>query len=164
MLAFSPYNEPAFSWDISYPPPAPVLPLEDEQSILLHQMLAEPATSPPLTALTITHPNLKWRIEVEPKDPAPGAYISVGDVFTTIFKELRVGIHSMDYAELTDFDARSAVDHAYYARCGRVPDPQARLVEHQKGIKRIDMLMGRNKFLGLSGTLSGPESWELNTS
>jgi len=101
---------------------------------------------------------------VEPKDPAPGAYVSVNDVFTTIFKELRIAIHPKDYAELTDVETRSAVDVAYYSRCGRIPDPKARSMEHHKGIKRIDMLMGRTKFLGLSGTRFGPESWELNTS
>lgn len=127
-------------------------------------MLSEPATSPPLTVLTITHSTLKWVIEVEPKDPEPGAYVSVNDVFIAIFKELRVPIHSTDYAELTDHEERTAVDAAYYARCGRVPDPQARSLEHQKGIKRVDLLMGRTKFLGLSGTFSGPGHWELNTS
>ena len=100
---------------------------------------------------------------MEPKDPAPGAYVSVNDVFTTIFKELRVAIHLEDYTKLTGVEARAAVDAAYYARCGRVRDPQARSMEHQKGIKRADMLMGRTKFLGLSGTRS-PECWELNTS
>jgi hypothetical protein len=56
------------------------------------------------------------------------------------------------------------VDKAYYRRCGCIEDPDSRQLEESKGVKRVDFLMGRNRFLGLSGTLKGPDIWELNVS
>lgn len=162
LLAFSPFTGPAITWDVSYPPPTSSFCSEDEQELLSSQILEEPATCPPLPSLNITHPDLKYAIEVLPKDPTPGAIVSVNDVFTTIFKELRLAIHPLDYAELPEGDVRSAVDSAYFERCGRIPDPQIRSLELMKGIKKIDLLMGRTTFLGLSGTLTAPDTWELN--
>jgi len=163
-LAFTPFNDPAISWDLSYPPPTPPPTIQDEHTILTQQTLAEPATSPPLTSLIVTHPNLKWCIEIIPKDPTPRAFVSVSDVFTALFKELRFPIQPLEYAELPEGEIRSAVDTAYFTRCGGIPDAQLRLLEHQKGIKRIDLLRGQTKFLGLSGTLTAPDIWELNVS
>jgi len=162
LLAFSPFSEPAITWDVSCPPPTSTFYSEGEQDLLSSQTLEEPATSPPLPFLFITHPDLKYNVEVFPKDPTPGAIVSVNDVFTTLFKELRLAIHPLDYAELPEGDVRSAVDAAYYERCGRVPDTQVRSLELRKGIKKIDLLMGRTTFLGLSGTLSASDIWELN--
>jgi len=164
-LAFSPFDEPAIPWDLLYPPPTESLTtFQDEHTILTQQTLAEPATSPPLTSLFVTHPNLKWSIEILPKDPTPGAFVSVSDVFTGLFKELRLAIQPLEYAEVPEGEVRSEVDSAYFTRCGRVPDAHRRLLEHQKGIKRIDLLRGQTNFLGLSGTLTGPDMWELNVS
>jgi len=69
-----------------------------------------------------------------------------------------------EYGSLPSQDAILDVNTAYYRRCGRIEDFDSRRLEEGKGVKRVDFLMGRNRFLGLSGTLKGPDIWELNVS
>ena len=163
LLAYTPYSDPALVWDLSIPPPH-ALNLEGQNAQISRKALFEPATSPPLESLFITHPYLKWNIEVLPQESGPGAFVSVGDVVDTLYRELRLAIHPIEYAELSEGDMRSEVDNTYYQRCGRIIRPEARMMEQKKGIKRVDLLLGRTRFLGLSGTLSAPDIWELNVS
>jgi len=163
LLAYTPYSEPALVWDLSHPPPySSIMDMHAPQ--IPTQALAEPATSPPLPSLFITHPSLKWNVEVLPQESIPGAFVCVGDVVDTLYRELRHPIHPIEYAEVSEGEMRSAVDATYYQRCGRIANFEARKMEEQKGIKRIDLLVGRTRFMGLSGTLSGPDIWELNIS
>ncbi|KAF9529817.1 hypothetical protein CPB83DRAFT_764334 [Crepidotus variabilis] len=161
LLAFSPFSEPAIPWDLSYPAPKSYMGA-DGYDLLTVDTLVEPATSPPLGSLLITHPNLKWNVEILPSDHEPGAFVSVNDVLVSLYRELRLAIHPLEYAELPEGEVRSSVDAAYYARCGRIRDTQIRMLEEKKGIKKIDLLMGRSRFLGLSGTHTSPDVWELN--
>lgn len=163
LLAFSPFAETVLPWDLSYPAPASYRD-PDGYEYLTPDTLSEPATSPPLGSLLITHPNLKWNVEILPSDHEPGAFVTVNDVLVSLYRELRLAIHPLEYAELPEGEVRSAVDAAYYTRCGRVRDPQIRMLEEKKGIKKIDLLMGRSRFLGLSGTHTSPDVWELNIS
>ena len=72
-LAFSPFDEPAIPRDLSYPLPTESLTtFQDEHTSLTQQTLVEPATSPPLTSLFVTHPNLKWSIRSSPNTPHRG--------------------------------------------------------------------------------------------
>ncbi|KAF8959348.1 hypothetical protein BDZ97DRAFT_1400172 [Flammula alnicola] len=153
LLAFTPYLEPAFHYDLSRPPTNADYPAH---------AFSEPATSPPMPSLTITSPFLKFNIEVTPSSPTHGAYVTVTDVLLTLYRELRLAIHPIEYAELSDGEIKQGVDAAYYVRCGRIRDPDERAREEKKGIKKIDLLMGNTRFMGLSGTLSGPDVWELN--
>ncbi|CAA7261295.1 unnamed protein product [Cyclocybe aegerita] len=155
LLAFSPFSEPAVNYDLSLPPT-----IVDGQ--YPPSAFAESATSPPLPSLLITHPLLKYCLEVVPAASVAGSYVSVMDVLNSLYKELRLPIHPVEYAELTDVEVRHAVDAAYYSRCGRIRDVEARIKEERKGIKKVDLLMGRTRFMGLSGTMNGPETWELN--
>jgi hypothetical protein len=75
-----------------------------------------------------------------------------------------VPVHSAEYRNLPSPDATLDVNAAYYHRCGRIEDLDFRQLEESKGVKRVDFLMDRNRFLGLSGTLKGPDIWELNVS
>ncbi|KAF8914385.1 hypothetical protein CPB84DRAFT_1669622, partial [Gymnopilus junonius] len=155
ILAYAPYTDPAVHYDLTLPPTN----IEHNYPV---QAFSEPATSPPMSSLLISHPFLKFHIEVLPSTPIAGAYVSVSDVLAKLYRELRLAIHPMEYAELPDGETRQTVDVAYYTRCARLRDPEDRMLEERKGIKKIDLLMGNTRFLGLSGTLSGPEIWELN--
>jgi hypothetical protein len=157
LLAYTPYADPALPYDLSWPFSPPDIDIPE-------QAFAEPATSPPLSSLTIIHPALKSDIEVLPSAPIPGSFVSVADVFTKIYRELRLAVHPIEYEELPDGEVRQSVDMAYYTRCGRIRDPAERTYEERKGLKKIDLLMGCTRFMGLSGTLTAPDVWELNVS
>lgn len=155
LLAYAPYTEPALHWDMTLPPAS----IEYQFS---SHAFSEPATSPPMSSLIIYHSSLKYEIEVVPPQASSGAVVTVSDVLTKLYRELRLSIHPIEYADLKDEEIRKQVDNAYYARCSRIHDRGERLQEQQKGIKKIDFLMGSTRFLGLSGTMTGPDIWELN--
>ena len=122
----------------------------------------EYATSPPVQSLFIAHPLLKHEIEVVCSPSAPGSFVTVADVLLSIYRQLRHPIHPIDYAELPDGERREGVDAAYYVRTGSIRNAEERTREERKGIKNIDLLMGCTRFMGLSGTLDGPGTWDLN--
>jgi hypothetical protein len=156
LLAFSPYDDPTIHYDISLAPSS----LNDEIS---PEEFAEPATQPPLPNLYVTCPLLQWPIIITPSSRT-GRFVTVLDVFESIYRTLRIPVLPIEYRNLPSPDATLDVDKAYYRRCGCIEDPDSRQLEESKGVKRVDFLMGRNRFLGLSGTLKGPDIWELNVS
>ncbi|TFK23774.1 hypothetical protein FA15DRAFT_670159 [Coprinopsis marcescibilis] len=159
-LAYNPFAEPAISHDLSVPA---VFKLAEYGSPL---PLDEPATNPPLQNLTIICPEhfteLNWDIHVK-APPFPGSYISVQDTLTAIYQSLRLPVTQGEFDNLPD-QVRQAVGAAYYSRYSRIGDPQERSLEAKKGVKRIDFLAGRHKFMGLSLTHNGLDCWELNVS
>ncbi|KIM37107.1 hypothetical protein M413DRAFT_20395 [Hebeloma cylindrosporum] len=150
LLAYTPYSEPALPYDLSWP-------FSQSDMDIPEQVFAEPATSPPLPSLTIIHPALKFDIEVLPSAPFPGSYVSVMDVLTKLYRDLRLAVHPIEYEELVDEDLRKMVDLAYYTRYRAV-------VRELKGLKKVDLLTGCTRFLGLAGTVHAPDVWELNIS
>ncbi|PPQ68615.1 hypothetical protein CVT25_005525 [Psilocybe cyanescens] len=154
LLAFTPYSEPAIWHDLS-------LPLTSVETHYPSHAFSEPATSPPMPSLIIFHPLIKYEIEVHPTPPVPGSFVSVRDVLLKLYTELRLAIHESEYRDVPEPE-RKYVDEAYWRRCSRIRTAVDRLQEEQKGIKRIDLLMGNTRFTGLSGTLRGPDIWELN--
>ncbi|KAF9052150.1 hypothetical protein BJ165DRAFT_932130 [Panaeolus papilionaceus] len=157
LLAYQPYTEPAVVYDFTLPPTtiSGQFPLET---------LHEPATAPAQKRLTIICPLLQDEIEVMPSSTLPDAVVTVLDILNTVHRQLRLQIKHREYADLPEGEIRNSVDRAYYGRCSRILDPEARRREEGKGIKKLDLLMGKNYFSGLSGTLSGPDVWELNVS
>lgn len=155
LLAYSPHAEPAFEFDMIYPP------TNGHGQYSIHAF-SECATSPPVQSLAISHPLLKYEIDVTPSDELHVGFITVADVLLTVYRHLRHSIHPLDYADLPDGERREGVDAAYYVRTGSIPDREERAQEERKGIKNIDLLMGCTRFMGLSGTLEGPGVWELN--
>lgn len=160
LLAFSPFMKPSMEYDLSLPPTTLTAPYA------AHALL-EPATNPPVSSLTITCPHLKWPIFVSFSPQSPfqaGSYVSVLDVLTTLHHTLRTAVHPAEYEALPTQDATQNVNTAYFNRCRHIFDPAARKTEALKGVKRVDFLMGRNRFLGLSGTSMDSNVWELNVS
>ena len=157
LLAYTPYTEPALAYDLTLHPDS----LNDQISFATFD---EPATQPPMRTIIILCPQLKqWDpIEVTAAPARSGReYVTVEDVLTAIYVHLRNAVSHSEYASCTE---RLAVDAAWLARWNRIQDPELRAAEQMKGVKRIDCLLGQNRFLGLSGTLRGPDIWELNVS
>jgi len=153
LLAFSPYGRPALQYDVSW---LPSLLLEDQ---ITTESLSEPATEPPLSRLSIIHPNLPRPIVVTATSRRL-PFITVSDVFHAVYEYLRASILPEDYKGLPSMDVVKEVDMAYYRRCRECGDGEAH--ERAQGIRLVDLLMSKNRFLGLSGTFQGPDVWELN--
>lgn len=153
-----PYGEPEIPYDVSIP----ISQVKEQFGIA---SLMEPATQPPVQNLTIACPEfLLWEVEVKTGAVYPGAYVSVDDVLTAIYSNLRHAVNYMDYDSLGR--NKPAVDAAYFNRLARIVDPVYREQEAAKGVKRIDFLRGRNRFMGLSVMHRPGEQawWELNVS
>jgi hypothetical protein len=154
LLAFSPFEDPVLQYDLSLPPSSLANEISPEE-------FAEFATHPPLPTFHVTCSLLQWPITVSPSSGSRD-FVTVLDVFESIYRNLRMPIHPAEYKNLPSPDATLDVNAAYYQRCGRIEDLDHRQLEESKGLKRVDFLTGRNRFLGLSGTLKGPDIWELN--
>ncbi|CAA7261296.1 unnamed protein product [Cyclocybe aegerita] len=121
--------------------------------------LREPATSPALSALYITSPYLPWTIKVYPSN---GRYVTVGDVFDYIYRSLRMNITSNEWNSFpTEHDQRRAT-RAYEHRYRRLRSTREYEEEKRSGMKRVDFLMGRTRFVGISPSSRRPDEWHLS--
>ncbi|KAF7341697.1 hypothetical protein MSAN_02068100 [Mycena sanguinolenta] len=152
LLSFTPFGPPNVYYNLSHP-------LHTINSQLTPSFLNS-AIFPPQPALTVLCRHISWPISVSPSQPT--GFVSVLDVFTSVYTSLRLAVLRTEYETLPSDDARRSVDNAYFARCTLVADEEERKIEALKGVKRIDFLAGKTCFLGLSGPLEGAHVWELN--
>ncbi|KAJ3767578.1 hypothetical protein FB446DRAFT_754446 [Lentinula raphanica] len=165
LLAFAPYQIPPIPYDLSTHPS--IL-----RSFISSEILSEPATEPAVSLLHITCPHLHWEFTITPttkpqRSHKTTSHVTVFDVLYTLFRALRLAVHKVEYEALPSPEAIASVNEAYYARCNSIVEVNARQEELVKGIKRVDFLMGRNRFLGLSKKPSRRNDtvvWELNVS
>ncbi|KAF8172978.1 hypothetical protein K438DRAFT_1850948 [Mycena galopus ATCC 62051] len=118
------------------------------------------ATYPPLPTLTLLCRHIAWPIPVVPSQPA--GFVSVLDVFTSVYTSLRLAVLPIEYDALPEGGVRQSVDNSYFMRCTRLVDEEERRIEASKGVKRVDFLAGKTCFLGLSGPVQADHVWELN--
>jgi hypothetical protein len=131
------------------------------------RVLAEPATSPPLPCLFILLPGTPWHISIHPSS-SKGAYVTVADVLTGIYRGLRRQVQKEEVETLpVSQPFMASVRQAFYSRCSRltrVVDAAAVDSEARKGIRRIDFLLGNHMFRGLLATPDSPDMWKLSVS
>ncbi|KAJ7764150.1 hypothetical protein DFH07DRAFT_882261 [Mycena maculata] len=154
LLSFSPLAPPNVHYDVTHP-------LHTLNPQLTPSFL-DPATYPPMPALTLRCRHIDWPISVAPSQP--GGCVTVLDVLAAVYAGLRPAVARAEYDALPSGGAREKVDAAYFARCRLVAGGNAREAEALKGVKRVDFLAGRTRFMGLSGPLQAPHVWELNVS
>ncbi|KAJ7307943.1 hypothetical protein DFH08DRAFT_944500 [Mycena albidolilacea] len=152
LLAFAPFAPPAVDHDLSHPLRA-ITPQ-------LTPSFFNPATYPALPALTVLCRHLAWPIAVFPSQLT--GFVSVLDVFMSVHTSLRLAACRAEYDTLPSGDVRRGVDYAYFRRCGLLTDEEERTMEALQGVKRVDFLEGKTRFLGLSGPMEGEHVWELN--
>jgi hypothetical protein len=150
LLAFTPYTNPVLPYDLSEPPH-----LSSEP-----EGFSEPATHPPLQRLTVVHPLFMWNVEVFPSSEV---YVTVNDVLSALYHGLSKGVDPAHYADLPPTERR-CVDNAYFSRCSDIQDVNQRNHAKARGVIKLDFLAGQTHFMGLSGTIDGPDIWELNVS
>ena len=136
-------------FDLHHHPSSITLP-PDYQS-LSPATLAEPATHPPLPCLNITVFLLPWSIVVLPSgSPSQNAFVTVSDVLDALHLALNLSATPEELAELASEEIRAEVRAAYERRVQALADWRWRESERLMGIRRVDLLMGRTRFLGLS--------------
>ncbi|KAF7320756.1 hypothetical protein HMN09_00161600 [Mycena chlorophos] len=185
LLAFNPFSPPTLAYDVAQ---SPFMQLSKQQQ--LGPTALEPATHPPLPylllrcrklALSASHVPVNgddWSIPVVPTTQPATGVVCVLDVLRAVYVALRMSVHRAEYESFpialgvssttgkpNAGVTRADVDSAYFARCKAIPDVHLRRAEELKGVKRVDVLCGKTRFLGLSGPLeAGPAVWELNLS
>ena len=87
--------------------------------------------------------------------------MTVSDVLVTLHRALSVTVTDSEYGRLPCEDA-DRVSAAYECRVRGIADKRAREVERCKGVKRIDFLMDRHRFLGISRLGTDPEIFVLS--
>jgi hypothetical protein len=110
--------------------------------------------------MKITCARLPWSITVEPQPGAP--FVTVSDVLLAIYTSLRRNVLPTEFASLPSA-SQYAVNDAFQRRYKRLHAGD-REIEKSKGLKRVDFLVDKTTFMGLSATQKGPEVWQLHTS
>ena len=91
---------------------------------------------------------LPYSIVVLPSQPY--AFVTVSDVLRTLHCTLSLSVTTDELDELPSEGVRSQVKAVYERRVQAHPDWRTREMERRRGIRRIDLLLGRTRFLGLS--------------
>lgn len=151
------HTSPAINYDLSHQPHTATTRYGTPLSPL---SLSNPATDPPVSSITLVSAALPWLITVS-ATPKPEPFVSVSDVLTALHLALRMRVTPDEFNRLPA-ESRHRVIAARERRCRALQDPRMREEERQRGLVRIDFLMGRNRFLGLSCTTGVSNVLELN--
>jgi hypothetical protein len=119
-------------------------------------ILANPASSPPLPSLALRVGDLPWLFTVWPDTTrSPGnAVVTVQDVLLAIYFHLRTAAKANEYEAMGK--ARKAEIFATFER--RVgSDP----IQRGKGLRRVDFLSGRFRAQGLVRAQSKDSVWDV---
>jgi hypothetical protein len=158
---------PAINYDMTLDPRSVTLAGKRAEG-LTSRVLAEPATYPPLASMELTVKGFPWSIRVLPYSQKPSAYVTVADVFHALSRSLRTAVTSEEYSTLLRSSrAQQEVNEAFerrYRRLAMTGNEEAYRVEKLKGVKRVDFLGTRTRWMGLSWTSAGPDVWEVNVS
>ncbi|KIM68368.1 hypothetical protein SCLCIDRAFT_1209190 [Scleroderma citrinum Foug A] len=163
LLAFYPSVAPV-NYNLSHPVEHSLRPnvfasLSYRSASHFKSRLYEPATSPRLPTLTLSHPHLPWQPHIRSSKPASCIYVTVRDVLEALHAFLQCPVTLAEYKMLPSQADRNEVAVAFHARCERTQDRERTT---KKGVIRLDFLRGRDVFMGLSCTRYGHDVWMLN--
>jgi hypothetical protein len=82
----------------------------------------------------------------------------VADVLKTLYTALRLTVTPAEYDALPSREVKFRVVAAYENRCRRSGSGSAYEKEKRKGVKRIDFLMGKNRFARLAPMSNSAQS------
>ncbi|KAG9308212.1 hypothetical protein JVU11DRAFT_12225 [Chiua virens] len=156
LLAFHPFVPPII-WDASLPPHTLASNAHASPMSLPARVLEEPATQPSMHTMTLHIEQFPWRLVIPPKH-----YVSVRDLIEALYCFLRHPVLPSEYNSLPTQAHKDEVSIAFHNRCGHASSKEAADEQYQKGVKRVDFLRGRTRFMGLSSTKLGPDAWVVN--
>lgn len=162
-IAYLPTKRLPLDYDTARPPHTVALHSPNQQPPMdLRSALGEPATSPPVSCMTLVNPEFlpAYAIVVVPRTEP---HVTVYDVLSGLYSFLRMALSRVEYAELP-IERATAVAAAFRKRIDGFEDQSERRTEELKGLKRIDLLLGaeRTIFAGLSRKAAGGEEWRLH--
>jgi len=108
--------------------------------------------------MTLVIEHFPWRLVIPPTKH----YVSVRDLLEALYCFLRHPVLPSEYNSLPSQALKDAVSIAFHNRIRGAPSKEAADEQYQKGVKRVDFLRGRTRFMGLSSTKVGPDVWLLN--
>ncbi|ESK94363.1 hypothetical protein Moror_8173 [Moniliophthora roreri MCA 2997] len=141
LLVYS--SRPSLNYDVSLP----VSTVTTRHSSLSTTVFNEPALDPPVASLKLITTLIPWSIHVNASN---GYFVTVADVLNAIYRSLRTNITPREYSMLPSRSDTQQVNEAYEYRYRRVRDYRASVEEKQGGVKRVDFLRRRTRFMGLS--------------
>ncbi|KAJ2915791.1 hypothetical protein MD484_g4639, partial [Candolleomyces efflorescens] len=156
-LESSSSRHPAIVYDLLDPPSQ----ASRHHHTLSPSALSDPATSPPTQMLTIQFPNLPGSWELRITGSSSRGYVTLGDVLERIYGDLRQSITQREWESLRRSE-QARTREAYENRYRRYRTQAVYLKEKAGGMKRIDFLLGKTKFLGLSRASKRGEVWAMN--
>lgn len=131
------------------------------QAPLSSRMLSESAFTQPIRTITITTAHLKLTIRISASN---GSYLTLRDVLDGMYNALRKNITPAEFNALPTPKDRQRATREYENRYRRLRSSSAYEEEKRQGMKRVDFLMGMTRFVGLSSSGHGPDSWVLSHS
>lgn len=153
LLAYSGSHHPPLNFDVTLPISA----LTARYRPLPTPLLSEPAISPAVPSLVIATHLLPWSITIYSSN---GYYVTVRDVLEGIYRALRKNVTHNEYHSIPSHKEQLRVNEAYERRYSRIRDHYASREEKQGGVKRVDFLRGRTRFMGIAPS-SRAGIWEL---
>lgn len=132
-------RESDISWNISFPP----------HTVRMRFALDgnESAFDPPLTTCRIVSTLIPWVIELSAPDDR--AYVTVMSLVADVYDCLKRPIERNVYERQPAF-FQELVDATYQRRCLAIPDAESAQIALDKGIKRVDFLLDKVHFAGLT--------------
>ncbi|KAK7041510.1 hypothetical protein VNI00_009380 [Paramarasmius palmivorus] len=152
LLSYS--GRPSLNYDVSLP----MSTVTTRYSSLSTAALNESAFDPPNASVKLISSLIPWSIHVNASN---GYFVTVADVLNAIYRTLRTNITQGEYNSLSSRTDRQQVNDAYESRYRRIRDYQASVEEKRGGVKRVDFLRRRTRFLGLSPSNSST-TWVLH--
>ncbi|KIK54931.1 hypothetical protein GYMLUDRAFT_48313 [Collybiopsis luxurians FD-317 M1] len=156
LLAYS--HHPTINYDVSQPTST----ITSKYSGLSTTSFSEPAVYPPVSSLMIQIPHHTWPISVHAS--YNGQYVTVNDVFSTIYHSLRKNVSSSEYHSIPSKKDAERVRMAYEMRYRRIRDRHAYEAEKRQGLRRVDFLNNHTRFLGLTTSTHSSGVWVLHLS
>jgi len=158
LLAYHPYLSP-INYDVSYTPNTATANIQVSPITLDSHRRAEPATNPPIEVFSLISDLLPWCCVIH---ASTYQYVTVEDVLLQLFRFLRTPATRDEYKAVPNQDVRDRIAESYKRRCSRASSAEEFAEEQIKGLKRVDFLLGRTRFMGLSSTKLGSDTWVLN--
>ncbi|KAF9554189.1 hypothetical protein CPC08DRAFT_197061 [Agrocybe pediades] len=147
-------EEGGINWDLMDHPSS----ISRNHHSLSSRALCEPATNPPMPSIVIYSPYLPWSIKVRPSN---GSYITLEDVLDSVYRSLRSNVMQQDFGSLPSAKEQRRATEAYERRYRRIRHERLYQEEKRGGMKRVDFLMCRTRFLGLVNNGRRPDEWQL---
>jgi hypothetical protein len=108
-------------------------------------LLSEPAIHPASPSITLLTEALPWSVTVTAKS----TFVTVYDVLQALHSSLRLQVTKVEWASLSRA-SKDVISASFHKRVDGFSDRIKREKQLGKGVRRLDFLVGRTRFFGIS--------------